>query len=261
MSDQAVASVCGNVIFVSGIGENSKEIWRWEVVSGWARCTDLKTGRHRHCSAFVGSKLYILGGFNKGSRSLVEAIEMYDTSQNICRDVSMLSYPVQTAGCAIHHTDIYIFGGLDNEHHAVDYVQIYDTVHDTCSVLSQRMPSPAFLLRAALWETCTILLGRDICFMFDFETHTWRERPQFKTSVIHFGMVIENGHLFTFGGGDYQAGENGKTIWSFTDKVKSIPILDILEDNPAIWNEDITLNQPCLVHAYGVITLPTGTAK
>ncbi len=65
----------------------------------------------------------------------------------------------------------------------VDHVQKYDTVQQTCTLMSNAMPRPYHLMRAVLWETSAILLGHDTCFIYNFETQTWQERKQFKTDV------------------------------------------------------------------------------
>lgn len=258
VSDQASAAVLGYVLYVSGIGQEVKEIWRWDVISGWARCCDLICGRQRHCSSFVGTTLYLLGGITKSDKEVVGTIERFDTVANICRDATTLSHPIQAAACVSHGTTIYIFGGLNSEIQTVDYVQAFDTVRETCNVLSPSIPCSNFLLRPALWDNCVILMGADTCLIFDILRHTWQERRHFKADVIHFGMAVENQRLYVFGGGTYvtPSEPESKTTWVCTDRVKSISVEDVIQDRPVVWSDHGKLAKPCLVHAFAVMTLP-----
>ena len=100
-----------------------------------------------------------------------------------------------------------------------------------------------------LGDIC-ILLGRDTCFIFNFETETWQERKQFKTDVIHFGLVLENERIFVIGGGIDETDKDGKKTWKCRDDVRYVPLQNILDDKPIEWKIHATLPQPSLIHAY-----------
>ena len=67
-------------------------------------------------------------------------------------------------------------------------------------------------------ETYAILHGRDTCFIYNFATETWQERASFKTGVHWFGLVVDNQTLYIAGGGTAVQDEDGKTIWTCTQR-------------------------------------------
>ena len=203
MANEAVAAVYCNTMYVTGIGVNEDEIWKYNMASGWMKCASLVQGRRRHSAAFIDEVLYICGGFVDSDESVLDSVEAYNAVTDKCTTVGKLVHCVQSSGnCVPFKSSLYIFGGSDKDNKAFNHVQVYNTKENTCSVLSKPMPRPYILMRAVLWDTSVILLGRDTCFIFNFETETWQERKQFKTDVIHFGLVLENERIFVIGGGN-----------------------------------------------------------
>ena len=115
------------------------------------------------------------------------------------------------------------------------------------------MPLPYYLIRVILWETSAILIENNTCFIFNIETETWQERPQFKSDVVHFGLVLENGRLFVIGGGLCEKDKDGKGVWRCRDDVRYVPLQNIIDDKPIEWKIHGKLPKPCLVHAYANI--------
>ena len=93
-----------------------------------------------------------------------------------------------------------MFGGADANDKAVAHVQVYDAPQHKSTLLHNAMPRAYAWMRAVVWETYAILLGRETCFIYNFETETWQERESFKTDVHHFGLVVANQFLFVAGG-------------------------------------------------------------
>ena len=82
-----------------------------------------------------------------------------------------------------------------------------------------------------MWETYAILLGRDTCFIYNFETETWQERAPLKTYVIHFGLVVDNQTLYIAGGGtSSEKDKDDNLIWTCTAEVRSLSVRDVIED-------------------------------
>ena len=89
--DSAVC-VYNSMLYVSGVGNEFNEIWRYEVVSSWIRLANLTIGRCKHCMTLVGNHLYILGGYNSSSRSTLDSIEQYDILTYKCQPVGTLPH-------------------------------------------------------------------------------------------------------------------------------------------------------------------------
>ena len=181
----------------------------------------------------------------------LDSVEVYNAVTNECRMVGKLLHSVHSAGnCVQYRRTLYIFGGADEYHSNVRHVRMFDTERNICTILTTQMPRPLRLQRAVLWATSVILLGRDTSFIFNIETETWEEREQFKTDVVHFGLVLENERVFAIGGG---IKETGKCSWKCRNDVRFVPIRRILEDKPIHWKIHAQLPKPCLVRAYARI--------
>jgi len=111
-------------------------------------------------------------------------------------------------------------------------------------------------MRTVLWETSVILLGRYTCYIYNFETQTWQEREQFKTIVYYVASALDNSTVYIAGGGTHNTDKDNKDIWTCTDEMKSVSVLDIIEDKPAVWKHHAKLVQPGLISAYVSISLP-----
>ena len=90
-----------------------------------------------------------------------------------------------------------------------------------------------------------MLLGRETCFIYNFETETWQERASFATGVYHFGLIVDNQTLYIAGGG-----------WPLTAEVRRVSVRDVIEDKRgARWEHHATLPQSVSVHAFSPVPL------
>lgn len=254
-----VAAVCGRekVLYVTGIGKRQDQIWRRDR-SVWSRCGLIDQGRSRHCAAFVGEILYVFGGVDFfDDRRTLKSVEAYSSTTDECTKVGRLERAVQSAASVVYENSIYIFGGLVKSDTKVDYVQVYNTIDKKCRLLARPTPRPCSHMRAVLWQKFAILLGSDTCFVFDFETEIWQERSRFKSGVRCFGLVIDIERLFVVGGEDQETvGVAGKTDSKCTDKIKFVPVMNIIHDEPIEWKLHARLFRPSQIHAYGLVQMP-----
>ena len=245
MKIEAVAVVYDNTMYVSGIGAECNEIWKYNQTSGWLKCASLVKGRRRHMAAFIDEVMYICGGFVEFGEPLLDSVEAFQALSNECTAVGKLVHSVKLSGnCVPIRSSLYIFGGLGSYDYEVSHVQVYNTIENTCTLLSKPMPHPYCLMRAFIWETSVILVGRYACFIFDIETETWQEREQFKSDVDHFGLVLENERVFVIGGGVWETID-----WRCSDDVRYVPLQNIIDDEPIAWKIHGKLPKPSLVHA------------
>ena len=259
MRSDTVAAHYYNTMYLSGLGDNCDEIWKYHIISGWVKCASLVQGRHRHSAAFIGEVLYICGGSSNYLEHVLDSVEAYNEVTDTCNKVGKLVHCVKDSGnCAPFRNSIYIFGGKDIHDKDVSHVQVYDTKQNTCTLLTKPMPRPYFALRAVCWETSVILVGQHTCFVFDFETETWREREQFKTGVRHFGLVLEmeNERVFVIGGVDSDTDKAETKPWKLRDDIRYVPLRNILDDKPIEWSIHGKLPQPVLVHTCGEMWMP-----
>ena len=137
------------------------------------RCAYITSSRRYLCAAVVDSTLYALGGSDGRMQSSVEA---YNTRTNKWSASGQLAHAVSWAACVSYNNSIYLFGGLDPSNKDVAHVQVYDAAQHKCTLLHNAMPRAHVLMRAVVWETYAILLGRETCFIYNFEAGTWQER-------------------------------------------------------------------------------------
>ena len=247
---ETVAGIYCNTMYLTGIGINEAEIWKYNNFSGWMKCASLVQGRRRHSAAFIDEVLYICGGFVNSSKRVLDSVEAFDAITDKCTTVGKLVHCVQNSGnCVPFRSSVYIFGGADKDGKDFNYVQMYNTNENTCSVLSTPMPRPTKLMRAALWKTSVILLGDETCLILNLETETWQEREQFKTGVFFFGVVLDNERVFVIGGGIYEKDKEGNSIWKCRDDVRYVPLQNILDDKPIEWKIHAKLPTPSFAYS------------
>jgi len=76
MQTEVAACVCRNLMYVTGVGSDKNEAWKWESAFGWTKCGNMNEGRRRHCATFVNNtSMYVLGGFVDKDKTTLDSIE------------------------------------------------------------------------------------------------------------------------------------------------------------------------------------------
>jgi len=257
MKLELVACVSGKELYITGVGSNKNETWKWESAFGWTKCSDINQGRRRHSTTFVNNtSMYVLGGFIDKGEVTLDSIEQYNTVTNKWTTVGQLTHATDSAACAVYKTSIYVFGGRGQNNVDLDRVQVFDTATKLCSELTQRLPRPESLLRAVMWDKSVVLINDRTCLIFDLELQTFQRRDQFAAGIIQFGLVLENQRIFIIGGGNGKTDSDGKTTWTCSDEVKTVAVMDIINNQTcANWLHHANLPEPALVHAFASMTL------
>jgi len=257
MWHELAACVSGKELYITGLGSDKNEAWKWESMFGWMRCGDMNVGRCRHCATFVNNtSMYVLGGFYEKGNVTLDSIEQYNTVTNKWTKVGQLMHATCLAACVVYKTSFYVFSGIGQDNVDLDRVQVFDTATKLCTELTQRLPRPEYLLRAVMWDKSVILINDRSCLVFDLEQQTFQQRDQFAAVLIHFGLVLENQRIFIVGGGTSQTDVAGKVTWTCSDEVKSVAVMDIINNQTsANWRHHAKLPKPVLVHAFASMTL------
>jgi len=247
------AAVYANTMYVTGIGSNSDEIWKYNMASSWMKCASLVQSRHQHSAAFIGEVLYICGGFAHYNRSILFSVEAFNAETNECTTIGQLILGIDKSGnCVPFKSSLYIFGGKDGHDCRV---QVYNTKDNTCTLLLEPMPRSLNWGRAVLSGTSVIFLGFETCFILNLESGVWQERKQFKTDVDYFGLILDNERVFVIGGGKGYKDEDGNGIWTCRDDVRYVPLRNIIENRPTEWKFHATLPRPSLIDVCAKLTL------
>jgi len=253
------ACAIGSQLYLTGTGSDKNEAWKWESAFGWTKCADMSQGRRRHCATFVNNtSMYVLGGFDDKGNTKLDSIEQYETVTNKWTKVGQLMHATESSACAVYKTSIYVFGGDGQNNADLDRVQVFDTATKLCTELTQCLPQNERLLRAVMWDKSVILINHRTCLIFDLEQQTFQQRDQFAAGVSHFGLVLENQRIFIVGGGNSQTDAAGKTTWTCTDEVKSVAVMDIINNQTSVtWNIRTKLPKAALCYACATLLLPT----
>ena len=260
MHIDVAACVSGKELYITGAGLNDNETWKWESAFGWTKCADVIQGRRRHCATFVNNtSMYVLGGFVNKNKTILDSVEQYNTVTNKWTKVGQLIHATESAAYATSKISIFVFGGNIHNNVGHDRVQVFDTATKLCTELTQRLPQPLRLLKAVMWDkSVIILINNETCLLFDLEKQTFQQRDKFAAGIMHFGLVLENQSLFVIGGGTSQTDAAGTTTWNCSDEVKSVAVMDIINDQTSVkWNIHTKLPKPALCHACCTLSLPT----
>jgi len=249
------AAVYNNTMFITGIGENLNEIWKFNFSSGWRRCGSLVQGRQSHCAEFIDETLYICGGNNKTYNSVINHVEAYNAVTEKSIAVGQLKIGSFRSDCVAYKGSIYVFGGIDDDVKLLDCVQVFNPVEKTCTLLSTPIPRPIAYMRALSWNDHAILLDLNTCFVLDFENNTWQEREQFKADSKdwRFGAVLEDDRIFIISGCSIHVSGEALKRWQ-NNGIKYITASSILNNEAPKWRPYGQLTQP--FHVYALPKMP-----
>src|SRR6218665_1197636 len=82
MRSEIVANVYCNTVYISGLGSDIDEIWKYNMASGWIKCASFVQGRRRHSAAFINDVLYICGGNAYSNGSVLDSVEAFNLTQS-----------------------------------------------------------------------------------------------------------------------------------------------------------------------------------
>ena len=113
-----------------------------------------------------------------------------------------------------------------------------------------------------MWGNSAVLLGKETCFVYDFEIETIQELKEYRTDVDYFGLVLENGILFIVGGDKssikhtVHETNSSNAERNLTDEVRCINIHSILNKEQTTWALHDRLSMAGCVYACAAMTLP-----
>jgi len=255
----------GKQVYVTGVGESTRETWKLDPESGWTPCADMNRGRRRYCATFVDdTSMYVLGGMD-GEYTILDSVEKYDVKTDTWAVVGNLKRSTCLAASAVFNGDIYVFGGrcsLPPERATLRGVQVFNTASRVCTVLPQRLPRPMQMLRAVTWNEKVIIVGKNACAVFDHQQKTFEMRNQFASEVNQFGLVLENERVYLIGGHTKVKRDDGTVTRPASDEVKSVAVTEIVNNvSPANWTHHARLPQPAFIHAFAVVSMPRQLAE
>src|SRR6218665_547565 len=95
------------------------------------------------------------------------------------------------------------------------------------------------------WNDYAILLGRDTCFVLDFENNTWQEKELFKadSEAGRFGAVLENERIFIISSYSRHVSDEALKGWQ-SNGIKYITASSIFNNETPKWRPWGQLTHP-----------------
>lgn len=147
---------------------------------------------------------------------------------------------------------MYIFGGVSTSNAATNAVQMFNATDKSLIVLPCRMPRACANMKAVLWKDTAILLSVDNCFILDFPSMTWHERPLFKVDVSSFSVTVCGESLYVIGGVTVRKTRSGEA-YTYSDEVKSVRVEDIVKSTNANWKHHGKLANRVSISTFGLV--------
>ena len=168
-----------DALYLTGTGKRFKGILKYEISTGWSKCSDMVMDRKHHRSVFVGSKLFSCGGV---ARCTIEEFDINTNKPKMRRsELELLDHPV----CVAHRTCIYFFGG-SKDNVCTDRVYSYDTVNDTIVLFEKPMPVCVSGFVPVVYKGLIILLHEKTCLIYDVKSWLWITKDAYRTNIRIF---------------------------------------------------------------------------
>ena len=197
----------------------------------WAAGGDIPEGVNHAGFAFVGGKLYIIGGFAGNGFNPTGALRIYDPSSRTWSDGAPMLTPRGALAVAVLDGKIHAIGGnaaqaglpahehgSSREDLSVATHEVYDPATNTWSRLAP-MPTPRNHLGVAILSGRIHAIGGRVegemelttHEIFDPATNTWITGPALPTGRSGIAVVALDGRAYVFGGETVTA-SSGKTF-------------------------------------------------
>lgn len=172
----------------------------------WHSVAPLQQKRSVCGAAAVGSKMYVVGGYN-GERA-VETVEEFDPTTNSWRNVANLSQRRCSCGCAVLDGLLYVVGGVCGPL-ALNEVERYDPVVDKWTRVPPMQDGRSGCGVAELGGLIYAVggingSGETVCTAecFDPKTQRWQSVQSMHEARRSFGLASLGGLLYACGGND-----------------------------------------------------------
>jgi N-acetylneuraminic acid mutarotase len=209
--DNAAATdlATGTVYSVGGITSNEVTPAGYAYDPGtraWSALPAMKYARDEPQAAFIGSKLYVTGGWGADQVPVAQT-EVYDPARHSWSEGAQAPFAYAAAGTAVLDGKLYLIGGCDVSVCGKTTVQVYNPVTNTWSTAAN-YPEPV------AWEGCGAIDGEIYCaggttsnstvtsdaYVYNPQTDTWSAIASLPADLWGMGYSASNGELLLSGG-------------------------------------------------------------
>lgn len=193
---------------------STKDFASFDPKSGtWTNLTPLPEGRSSHDAALLGSKLYVIGGWElsgKGDGDWHESAYVCDLAQEplVWKPIAKPPFLRRALAVATYQDRVYVIGGMDDSNETTTEVAIYDPQSNTWTK-GATLPGKGFDgFGAAAFGAATGLYatnGSGGLYRLGDDGKAWQEVTQLKyPRFFHRVLVDDQDRLVIVGGGGPQ---------------------------------------------------------
>ncbi|GAW82138.1 kelch protein K13 [Plasmodium gonderi] len=164
-------------------------------MKAWVEVAPLNTPRSSCMCVAFDSKIYVIGGTN-GER--LNSIEVYDEKMNKWEQFPYALLEARSSGAAFNYLNqIYVVGGIDNEHNILDSVEQYQPFNKRWQFLNG-VPEKKMNFGASTLSDSYIITGGEngdvlnSCHFFSPDTNEWQIGPPLLVPRFGHSVLIAN---------------------------------------------------------------------
>jgi N-acetylneuraminic acid mutarotase len=194
-------------------------------IGEWSIAADMPTPRDEVRAAAIGSRIYVIGGFEVSTTSSSNIVEVYDTRTNTWSKAKELPFGLDHAGVASYQGKLYVVGGFRGGLIPSDFLLIFDPLTDEWT-RGADMPTARGALITEFIDGILYAVGGlslaslDVNEAYDPRTNTWTTKAPMPTPRDHLASAVANGKLYVIGG------RQGNTLTNLDVNEEYDPIMD-----------------------------------
>jgi N-acetylneuraminic acid mutarotase len=155
--------------------------------------------RFLHGVAMFGDKILILGGkLNYFSSTNLASVLLYDITNNECKELAALPYPVsQMATVKWGDDSVIIAGGVDSNYQTLNKVLLYNIKTQKSRMLPDMKYKRQGCVAAVVRDTVIVMGGEDerkndlkSVEYFRFDRYSWQELPEMREARYSATAVV-----------------------------------------------------------------------
>jgi len=175
-----------------------------DAVQEWTKLPSMPTERTEVAAATLGSRIYVVGGFDGGGDT-VDAVEVYDARSNTWSKAKELPAPLHHAAAASYQGKLYVVGGYQEGWIPSNALFIYDPFTNNWH-RAKDMPTPRGALTAQFIDGILYAVGGwnglplKTNEAYDPSTDSWDAMAPMPTAREHLASGVVDGKLYVIGG-------------------------------------------------------------
>ena len=176
----------------------------------WSAAPDLPRPRFAHCTCAVDDALYVLGGReqdDEGNEDTVRSVLKFDSQMQIWSEVAPMPAARERAGTCVLGSDIYIFGGLDDEDESTPTTYRFSIETNEWATLAA-MPEAKYDSSVCVFDSQIFLVGGmnsdyaavSSVHRFDPVANSWSAVAPMSVARSRCGAFVLGGSIYVVGG-------------------------------------------------------------